>query len=85
MKREIPHKLFHGCFVKILNLQGNINTTNNIIFREVIAHVIDCYANEMKLGGGQGDHDPDDQPMQIGEQSVCHFMFLTTIILHVIR
>lgn len=54
-------------------------------FREVIAHVIECYANEMKSGGGQGDHDPDDQPMQIGEQSVCHFMFLTTIILHVIR
>lgn len=48
----------------------------------MIAHVIDCYANEMKSGGGQ-DHDPDDQPMQIGEQSVCHFMFLTTIILHV--
>lgn len=51
----------------------------------MIAHVIDCYANEMKSGGGQ-DHDPDDQPMQIGEQSVCHFMFLTTIlILHVIQ
>lgn len=33
----------------------------------MIAHVIDCYANEMKSGGGQGDHDPDDQPMQIGE------------------
>lgn len=36
----------------------------------MIAHVIECYANEMKSGGGQGDQDPDDQPMEIGEHSL---------------
>lgn len=36
----------------------------------MIAHVIECYANEMKSGRGQGDQDPEDQPMEIGEHSL---------------
>lgn len=57
-----------------------LETLGQLFPREVIAHVIDCYANEMKSGGGQGDHDPDDQPMQIdakffslSEDKICQF------------
>ena len=36
-------------------------------FREVITHIIQCYADEMKSAPSQRDQDPEDQPMEIGQ------------------
>ncbi|XP_061175784.1 sister chromatid cohesion protein DCC1-like [Saccostrea echinata] len=53
-------------------------TLQELFPREVITHVIECYADEMK--SGQGDQDPEDQPMEIdakfyalNEDKICQF------------
>ena len=39
----------------------------DFFFREVITHIIQCYADEMKSAPSQRDQDPEDQPMEIGQ------------------
>nr|XP_022317947.1 sister chromatid cohesion protein DCC1-like isoform X1 [Crassostrea virginica] len=48
--------------------------------KEVITHIIQCYADEMKSAPSQRDQDPEDQPMEIdakfftfNEDKVCQF------------
>ncbi|XP_078318948.1 sister chromatid cohesion protein DCC1-like isoform X2 [Crassostrea virginica] len=61
-------------------LEECMETLGQLFPKEVITHIIQCYADEMKSAPSQRDQDPEDQPMEIdakfftfNEDKVCQF------------
>nr|XP_022319946.1 sister chromatid cohesion protein DCC1-like isoform X2 [Crassostrea virginica] len=61
-------------------LEECVETLGQLFPKEVITHIIQCYADEMKSAPSQRDQDPEDQPMEIdakfftfNEDKVCQF------------